>query len=83
MPRGENLREQEVELALSLIDQLTTKFDPAKYKDTYLDDLKRIIEEKAHGREPRPQTKLPQPSKVVDMMALLKESLKQKRKEAA
>jgi len=83
LPSDENLREQEVTLALSLIDQLTVKFDPAKYKDEYIEDLKRIIEEKAQGRKPRPQGKEPQPTKVADMMALLKESLKQKRKEAA
>lgn len=83
LPTGEKLREQEVDLALSLIDQLTVQFDPAKYKDAYIEELKRVIEEKAQGREPRPAAKAPQPGKVVDMMALLKESLKQKRKEAA
>jgi DNA end-binding protein Ku len=83
LPKAENLREQEVELALSLIGQLTTRFDPAKYKDQYLDELKQLIEEKAQGREPQPQAAAPQPGKVIDMMELLKESLKQKRKEAA
>jgi len=83
LPTGENLREQEVELALSLIGQLTARFDPAKYKDAYLDDLKRVIEQKAQGREPKPQEQAPQPGKVIDMMELLKESLKQKRKQAA
>jgi DNA end-binding protein Ku len=83
LPKAENLREPEVELALSLIGQLTTKFDPAKYKDQYLDELKQLIEEKAQGREPQPQAPAPQPGKVIDMMELLKESLKQKRKEAA
>lgn len=83
LPSNENLREQEVALAMSLIDQLTVKFDPEKYKDTYIEDLKRIIEEKAQGKKPAPVGKEPQPTKVADMMALLKESLKQKRKEAA
>ncbi|HBA87300.1 MAG TPA: Ku protein [Geobacter sp.] len=83
LPGNENVREQEVALALSLIDQLTAKFDPAKYKDQYVDDLKRIIEEKAQGRQPAAPAKQPPPPKVADMMALLKESIKQKRKEAA
>jgi DNA end-binding protein Ku len=82
LPKGEGLREQEVELALSLIDQLTTKFDPAKYKDEYLDLLKKLIEEKAQGREPKAQPKAPPAGKVIDMMELLKESLKQKKKAA-
>ena len=83
LPSGENLREQELELALSLIGQLTTKFDPTKYKDTYVDDLKQVIEQKAQGKAPKPVGKEPKPGKVIDMMELLKESLKQKRKEAA
>jgi DNA end-binding protein Ku len=83
LPSNENLREQEVNLALSLIDQLTVKFDPAKYHDEYIEDLRRIIDDKAHGLQPKAEGKAPQPSKVTDMMALLKESLKQKRKEAA
>lgn len=83
LPTDDNLREQEITLALSLIDQLTVKFDPAKYHDAYIEDLRRIIDEKAHGLQPKVEGKLPQPTKVTDMMALLKESLKQKRKEAA
>ena len=83
LPAGENLREQEVELALSLIDQLTTKFDPEKYKDSYLDDLKKVIEQKAQGREPKPRAKEAPPGKVIDMMELLKASLQQKKKKAA
>jgi len=84
LPRPENLRNQEIELALTLIDHLTVKFDPSQYRDTYIDDLKRIIEEKAQGIIPAPKEEKPKPSKVVDLMALLKESLKQqKKKEAA
>lgn len=83
LPTSENLREQEIALALSLIDQLTVRFDPTKYRDGYVEDLKRIIAEKAQGHKPRPQGKEPQPTAVADMMALLKESLKHRRKEAA
>ena len=83
LPHSENLRPQEIELALTLIDQLTDKFDPAKYKDTYIEDLKKVIEEKAQGIKTKPKGKEPQPSNVIDIMALLKESLKQKPKKAA
>ncbi|RPJ05387.1 MAG: Ku protein [Deltaproteobacteria bacterium] len=83
LPGSENVREQEIDLALTLIGQYTSKFDPSKYKDTYIDDLKRIIEEKAQGKKVQPKGKAPQPTKVVDMMELLKKSLEQKRKQAA
>jgi len=79
IPKSEKLREQEVELALSLIDQLTVKFDPLKYKDTYREDLQRIVEEKAKGIQIQPRAKEPQPSNVIDIMSLLKESLKTKK----
>jgi DNA end-binding protein Ku len=81
LPQAENLRRQEIDLALTLIEQYSTKFDPSKYKDSYVEDLKRIIEEKARGIEPKPQGKRPQPTNVVDMMDLLKKSLEMKKKE--
>jgi DNA end-binding protein Ku len=83
LPEGDNLRQQEIDLALMLIDQYSTTFDPAKYHDSYIDDLKRIIEEKAKGLTPQPQGKRPQPTNVVDMMALLKKSLEEKKRQAA
>lgn len=83
LPTAQNLREQEIELALTLINHLTVTFDPANYHDTYVEDLKKTIAEKAQGITPAPKEERPQPSKVVDLMALLKESLNQKKKEAA
>lgn len=82
LPTSEKLRDQEIELALTLIQQLTAKFDPSKYRDTYKDDLQKIIEEKAQGIKAKPQKKKAEPSNVIDMMALLKESLKKQRKAA-
>jgi len=75
LPASKNVREKEVELALTLIDQLSGKFKPDKYKDTYVDDLKKIIGEKAKGRKPKAKGKEPKPTKVIDMMTLLKKSL--------
>ncbi|UFS71744.1 Ku protein [Geomonas sp. RF6] len=83
LPENQSLRDQEIELALTLIGQLTVPFDPAKYHDTYVEDLKRIIEEKSKGLQPTPAEEAPQPTKVVDLMALLKESLEKKKREAA
>ncbi|WP_243373653.1 Ku protein [Geotalea sp. SG265] len=83
VPQAENIRQQEIDLALMLIERYTTTFDPAKYKDSYIDDLRRIIEEKAQGIQPQPQGKRPQPTNVVDMMALLKKSLEEKKRKAA
>lgn len=82
LPSSEKVQQQEMDLALMLIQQYSSKFDPGKYKDTYVEDLKKIIEQKAHGMETKPEAKKPQPAKVVDMMTLLKESLKRKQQAA-
>jgi DNA end-binding protein Ku len=81
LPESKGVKDKEIELALTLIDQLTGKFDPEKYKDTYVEDLKKIIEDKAKGRKPKKKGKAPQPAKVHDMMSLLKKSLKEKSKD--
>ena len=44
-----------MDVALKLIDHLTNSFDPKKYKDTYADEIKAIIEQKAKGRKIQPK----------------------------
>lgn len=83
LPHGKVLREKEMEMAMALIDQLTTKFTPGKYKDTYVEDLKRIIDEKAHGRRPKPKEREPKPTRVIDIMTMLKKSLRHRKGQAA
>lgn len=83
LPEKAKVKDKEVELALNLIGHLTTKYKPEKYRDTYVDDLKKIIEDKARGKKPKAKGKQPKPTKVVDMMTLLKKSIQQKKKQAA
>ena len=74
---------KEVQLAIKLIEQLSEKFDPAAFKDTYNDELKKIIKAKAAGKniriatEPKKQT-----AAVKDLMAVLKQSLESSKKTA-
>lgn len=77
LPALDKIKERELELALMLIDELTEPFTPEKYKDTYIDSLKQVIEDKARGIEPAPPPKKQAESNVIDMMELLKKSLKQ------
>jgi DNA end-binding protein Ku len=74
----------ELKMAIALIDQLSSpKFDISKYKDTYADELMKLIEAKAKGK------KLPEPtmrvvhSKSKDLMEQLKASLETKKKKAS
>ncbi|BCS53561.1 Ku protein [Geobacter sp. SVR] len=82
VPGTEKISDQEIDLALKLIDQLSVAFDPSRYRDTYTDALKHLIEEKTRGIAVQPAAPKPQPAKVVDIMALLKQSLKEHRKAA-
>jgi DNA end-binding protein Ku len=73
----------ELKMAISLIEQLSGKFDISKYKDTYSDELMKLIHAKAKGK------KLPEPtlrvvhSKSQDLMSQLKASLETKKKKAS
>lgn len=69
---------KEIEMAKKLIDHLTTHFKPEKFHDTYTDELKEMIEAKMHGKKGRKKSeKVQKPSRVEDIMSLLKDSLEQ------
>jgi DNA end-binding protein Ku len=65
---------RELDLAKSLIKQLKAPFKPAEFKDTYRENVERLIEEKQKGRK-LTTTKQPAKPKVVDLMEALKKSL--------
>src|SRR5712691_4601628 len=64
-----------------LIDSMSDKFDPARYKDDYHDKVLEIIQMKVAGVSPQiPAAKGPGPAKVVDLMEILKQSLSETKK---
>ena len=70
----------ELKMAMSLINQLTKKFDVSKYKDEYTDKLMKVIKAKAKGKSvPFTPMKVVH-SKTEDLMQQLKASLSTKRK---
>jgi DNA end-binding protein Ku len=75
LPGADAASTKEVEMAMKLIDQLTEKFKPAQYKDTYIDELKKLIEAKAEGKTFESKGEAPEPTKVKDLMDILKASL--------
>jgi DNA end-binding protein Ku len=82
LPSKSEVKPKELQMALSLIDQLTSKFDISKYKDTYADDLMKVIKAKAKGSKIA-APKLKVSHKAGDLMAQLKESLNTKKKQKA
>jgi DNA end-binding protein Ku len=73
----------EMKMAMALIDQLSGKFDISKYKDTYSEQLMKLIEAKAKGRKiPVPEMRVVH-SKSKDLMEQLKASLETKKRKAS
>lgn len=77
LPSTELVSDRELKMALQLIEQLSEPFDPKKYKDTYSEELERVIDEKVKGKKPSVHGKAPEPTKVADLMQVLKASLRQ------
>ena len=80
------LKDAEVKVAHQLIEALAADWDPEKYKDTFQENLKKLIETKLEGGEIAEVEKPKKLAPVVDLMAALKQSLAQmegKKKPAA
>src|ERR687895_1269250 len=73
------LPKAEVEMAKSLVENLSEKFKPDKYDDQYRKELLKLIRAKAKGKE-LPEPKEEEEAEVVDLMAALRESVEQTRK---
>ncbi|HKH61393.1 MAG TPA: Ku protein [Flavitalea sp.] len=74
----------ELKMAIALIDQLSSpKFDISKYKDTYSDELMKLIDAKAKGKKIVAPTMRVVHSKSKDLMEQLKASLETKKKKAS
>ncbi|RZJ49656.1 MAG: Ku protein, partial [Chryseobacterium sp.] len=66
----------ELKMAKNLIEQLSETFDPAFYKNTYSEELLKIIKKKAKGKNVKLKKSEPaKQGKVIDLMAQLKASL--------
>jgi DNA end-binding protein Ku len=73
---------KEIDLAKRLIDDMTEKWNPAHFKDTYHQDLMARIKQKIKKGETREITKPaaddedePRSAKIIDLAALLKQSI--------
>jgi DNA end-binding protein Ku len=85
-PEGVELKDAEVKVAHQLIEALAGDWDPEKYKDSFQENLKQLIETKLEGGEVAAVEKPKKLAPVVDLMAALKQSLAQmegKKKPAA
>src|SRR5437762_5438700 len=80
VPKKVEVGKREMSMAKSLIDSMSAKWDPSKYRDDYREALMEVIEEKveAGGKEIEEKPKkAPKPTKVIDLVSVLQKSLEQ------
>jgi DNA end-binding protein Ku len=78
-------KDAEVAMARKLVDEMSAKWNPRAFRDTYREDLMRRIREKIKGNETHvlgaEPKKAPRPkADVIDLMDALKNSLKMRAK---
>jgi DNA end-binding protein Ku len=80
VPKKVEVGKREMNMAKALIDSMSAKWNPEKYRDDYREALMEVIEEKveAGGKEieekPKPKKA---PTKVIDLVSVLQKSLEQ------
>jgi len=74
---------KELELANTLVRALAADFTPEKYRDTYREQLEKLIEAKVAGQPAAPASAAPAPKPAIDIMEALRKSLAGLKKPAA
>ena len=80
IPKKVEVGKREMTMAKSLIDSMSSKWNPEKYKDDYREALMEVIEAKveAGGKEIEEKpSKAPKPTKVIDLVSVLQKSLEE------
>ncbi|MGW8391975.1 non-homologous end joining protein Ku [Pseudoduganella sp. HUAS MS19] len=89
LPGDSGLTDKELKMALSLVEDMSEKWNPKEYHDTYREDVLKLVEKKVKAGQthtitaPSDESPVPKASNVVDLVALLKQSLGAKGKAAA
>jgi DNA end-binding protein Ku len=66
-----------VKLASELVERNSGPFNPKRFRDTYAEELRKLVEKKAKGQKIEiPKAEKAAPSNVVNLMDALKKSLK-------
>ncbi len=75
LPKKSKAQKKELDMAMKLVEQMKSSFNPKQYKDTYQQTLKKIIKAKAQHKEFKPVKDEKKPTAVKDLMSQLKKSL--------
>ncbi|MDL9935198.1 Ku protein [Gordonia sp. ABSL1-1] len=74
------IRDQELQMAASLIETMAADYDPTEFSDTYQEELAKLIEAKSDGSQAFPdvdeEESVDEDSEVADLLAALRASVK-------
>ncbi|TWI69633.1 DNA end-binding protein Ku [Pseudoduganella lurida] len=79
--KGSNISDKEIQMALSLVEGMSEDWDPSAYHDTYKEDVLALVEKKVKAGQtktitaPSKDDAPAQSSNVIDLVALLQQSL--------
>jgi DNA end-binding protein Ku len=86
IPNDIKIEKKELDMALTIIDQLTEKFEPEKYKDTYKEEMLKLIKKKLAEKpkkkgakeepEARPKTKKTEKDNLLEQLKASLEAMK-------
>lgn len=81
-----DLSPEEIAMAGQLVDMMASSWKPEQYRDTYREELLRLVKEKVEKGEvtaaPAPPPREEQEAEVIDIMALLKRSVEENQAKA-
>jgi DNA end-binding protein Ku len=79
LPKLPKVRDAEVEMAKTLVENLSASFEPDRYHDRFRDELLDLIKAKAKGKE-LPEPEPAEGGEVVDLMEALRASVERTQK---
>ena len=77
-PPQTEIGKKELDMALSLVQTMSDKWEPEKFHDEYRESLMKVIEEKIQAGPkglPAPKAKGKAPGQIIDLVSLLQESI--------
>jgi DNA end-binding protein Ku len=78
-----DIRKQELQMAASLVENLSADFDPSEFEDEYRHRLEEAVQQKIDGQEVAMPAAAEAAAPVVDLMEALKASVEATKKGAA
>jgi DNA end-binding protein Ku len=78
LPARSAARGKDLDMAVNLIEAMTSEWDPKNYRDTYTERVKKLVEARKNDREIVTDTESePTSEKVTDLLAALQASVEQ------